>query len=202
MVNLPEGKMKSREGNVVDADNLLDLLYDMALEAVNEKKIIEDEKGKTETARRVSLAALKYYLLNFSTIKDITFSPEKSISFDGNTGPYLQYTTARIYSLLRKAGTFDSSVEGYSLLPDEWNLTAMLMDFEEVVEKACENVSPVDLTTYLYELCRLYNKYYHDVPINVDQPLEKNARLYLSQSVLTVLVNGLKLLGIDPLERM
>ena len=205
MVNLPEGKMKSREGKVVDADNLMDLLYEMAEEAINEKnrEITADEKKNI--AQKISLSALKYYLLNFSTIKDITFSPEKSISVDGNTGPYIQYTTARINSLLKKANYKENSdfvVENYSFNSDEWNLISYLLEFEENVIKSADNLSPIEICNYLYELSKLYNKFYHDNPILNEEKDKLNLRINLSDAVLIVLKNGLNLLGIEAVEKM
>lgn len=205
MVNLPDGKMKSREGNVVDADNLLDLLYEMAFQSVNEKNSDLSDDEKVSISNKVSLAALKYYLLNFSTIKDITFSPERSISFDGNTGPYIQYTTARINSLLKKANFSEKIVlksDNYNFNSDEWNLISYLLEFEEAVVKASDNYSPIEICNYIYELSKLFNKFYHDNPIiNEDKDIE-SMRLHTSNAVLITLKNGLFLLGIESLERM
>lgn len=207
MVNLPEGKMKSREGKVVDADNLMDLLYDMAKDAVDEKNGDLSEPDKEYIANKISLSALKYYLLNFSTIKDVTFNPEKSISFDGNTGPYLQYATARINSLLRKADFKKDDIKNfdfqkYSFNADEWNIVSFLLEFGENVIKSADNYSPIEICNYLYELSRLYNKFYHDNPILNEEKDKQILRSALSFAVLTVLKNGLNLLGIEPLEKM
>lgn len=205
MVNLPDGKMKSREGNVVDADNLMNLLFDMAFDAINEKNRELDIEEKKSIAEKISLSALKYYLLNFSTIKDITFIPEKSISFDGNTGPYIQYTTARISSLLKKANFKEHKDFEYlytSFNYDEWNIISYLLEFEENIIKASDNLSPIEICNYLYELSKLYNKFYHDNPILTESDNIKNFRVILSESVLIVLKNGLNLLGIESLERM
>ena len=162
MVNLPEGKMKSREGNVVDADNLMDLLYEMSLKVIEEKNQDLQENEKIDIGRKISMAALKYYLLNFSTSKDIMFIPEKSISFDGNTGPYLQYTTSRINSLFNKANEKikidDDFIGNYQLNDDEANLVIQMLNFEESVVKAGESLSPLEICTFLYDLARLYNK--------------------------------------------
>ncbi|OHD14339.1 MAG: arginine--tRNA ligase, partial [Spirochaetes bacterium GWB1_27_13] len=205
MVNLPEGKMKSREGKVVDADNLMELLFDMAKDAINEKQKELSDAEKAEIAKKVSLSALKYYLLNFSTIKDVMFIPEKSISFDGNTGPYLQYTTARINSLLLKAGNYSQtniSESDYNFNSDEWNVISYLLDFTDSITKSCENYAPVEICTYLYELAKLYNKFYHDNQILNQEEKVRNIRLLISQATLITLKNGLNLLGIEPLERM
>ena len=206
MVNLPDGRMKSREGTVVDADNLLDMLSDMAKEEIEQKQRGLSDEEKDDISNKVSLAALRYYLLNFSSVKDVTFSPEKSISFDGNTGPYLQYTTARINSLLRKAGDYERACvtdNEYEFNPDEWNVISQLLNFEESVERACNLYEPVEVCSYLYDLARLYNKMYHDNPIiTADTDLSKNIRLSISEATLVVLKNGLNLLGIHSLEKM
>ncbi len=207
MVNLPSGKMKSREGTVVDADNLMDLLFDMSLEVLNEKGRDLTEEEKKETAVKISLAALKYYLLNFSTVKDVMFIPEKSISFDGNTGPYLQYTTARLNSLFNKseddAVLNKESVLNHKFNEDEANLVIRLLEFEDSVIKAGDSLSPLDICSYLYDLARLFNKFYHDNPVLRAETKEiKNIRLLLSKASLIILINGLKLLGIDDLKKM
>lgn len=206
MVNLPEGKMKSREGKVVDADNLMDLLYTMAIEIITEKRRGLTEIEKEDVANKISLAALKYYLLNFSPIKDITFILEKSISFDGNTGPYIQYTIARINSLLKKAGNFNFiSLEkvNYKLNNDEWNIILQLLQFEEAVRKAEENYSPLEICDFLYNTSRYYNKFYHENSIiNAEDSNIKNIRLSLSMATLYLLKIGLELLGIEPVEKM
>ena len=204
MVNLPDGKMKSREGKVVDADNLMDLLYELSLEQVQEKHEDWPEDEQKVTANKISLAALKYYLLNFSTTKDVSFSPEKSISFDGNTGPYLQYVTARINSLLTKAGGVDKvDFLNYKFEAVEWHIISKLADFGVTILRAAQDYSPLEITNYLYELAKLYNKLYHDLPVlNAETEQEKNMRLAIAESVRIVLVNGLDLLGIDALEKM
>ncbi|MBN2544384.1 MAG: arginine--tRNA ligase [Spirochaetes bacterium] len=207
MVNLPSGKMKSREGTVVDADNLMDLLYDMSMEVLNEKGRDLTEQEKKETAVKISLSALKYYLLNFSTVKDVMFIPEKSISFDGNTGPYLQYTTARLNSLFNKsedAGVLNNqSVFNHKFNEDEANLVISLLEFEDAVIKAGETLSPLEICSYLYDLARTFNKFYHDNPVIRAETKEiKNIRLLLSKASLIILMNGLKLLGIDDLKKM
>jgi len=213
MVNLPQGKMKSREGTVVDADNLMDLLYEMSYEVLCErekdssKEIILNDKEKEDTANKISIAALKYYLLNFSTIKDIMFIPEQSISFDGNTGPYLQYTTARLNSLFNKnENELTSDYEfilDYNLNTDESNLLMQLLDYEAALIKAKELLSPLEICNYLYNLARLYNKFYHDNPvIKAEKEEAKVFRLFLSRATHIILKNGIDLLGFSPLEKM
>ncbi len=206
MVNLPEGKMKSREGKVIDADNLIDLLTEMASESVNEKHPEWSAEEKADISEKIGLSALKYYLLNFTTSKDVMFMPEKSISFDGNTGPYLQYVTARINSLLSKAGVDVNGTmlpNNYNFVDSEWNIILKLLDFEKAIEVSAANYSPMEICAYLYDLTKLFNKFYHDLPIlNAENQDEKNVRLLIVKSVDIVLKNGLELLGIEPLERM
>ncbi|MBP7554211.1 MAG: arginine--tRNA ligase [Spirochaetes bacterium] len=205
MVNLPEGKMKSREGNVVDADNLLDLLFQMALDAINDKEREIGAVEKSVIAEKISLSALKYYLLNFSTAKDVMFIPEKSISFDGNTGPYIQYTTARINSLLSKSALPIDNVDipdNYTFNEDEWGIISYLLEFEKSVKIAAVEYSPIEICSYLYNLSKLYNKFYHDNQILSEGDVVKKIRLAISKSVLTILSSGLNLLGIAPVEKM
>jgi len=205
MVNLPEGKMKSREGNVVDADNLMDLLYQMALDAINDKEREMSAVEKSAIAEKISLSALKYYLLNFSTAKDVMFIPEKSISFDGNTGPYIQYTTARINSLMSKSGAPVDNADipdDYTFNEDEWGIISYLLEYEKSVKIAAAEYSPVEICSYLYNLSKLYNKFYHDNQILSEGDVVKKVRLAISKSVLIILTSGLNLLGISSLERM
>lgn len=206
MVNLPEGKMKSREGKVVDADNLMEELRQLSYEVVCEKHPDWADDEKQETARKISLGALKYYLLNFNTGKDVMFDPRKSISFDGNTGPYLQYTTARINSLLKKAGEVSLNLEilkGYSFKDEEWQVVSKLMQFERAVAQAASEYSPLEICNYLYDLVRLYSKMYHELPIvTAENANEKEARLMITKAVQYVLTAGLDLLGINALEKM
>ena len=207
MVNLPEGKMKSREGTVVDADNLMDLLYDMSSSVIEKKNRDLSDEEKKEIANKISLAALKYYLLNFSPTKDIMFIPEKSISFDGNTGPYIQYTTARLNSLFSKNTneiTYDNDfIDNYKLNDDEENVILQLLDFEDSITRACENLSPYEICNVLYNTARLYNKFYHDNQVlKANDKSLINLRLILSDAVKIVLNNGLTLLGVEPLEKM
>lgn len=206
MVNLPDGKMKSREGKVVDADNLMEELQRMSYDVVCEKHPDWTDEEKQDTARKISLGAMKYYLLNFNTGKDVMFDPKKSISFDGNTGPYLQYTTARINSLLKKAGNVNfnfESLKNYSFRDEEWQVISMLMQFEHAVAQAAAEYSPLEICSYLYDLVRLYSKMYHELPIvTAEKQDEKEVRLMITKAVQYVLTAGLEMLGIDALEKM
>jgi arginyl-tRNA synthetase len=209
MVNLPEGKMKSREGTVVDADDLLDELERLAAEEIKAKEREEDVGDLSRTARDIALGALNYWLLQVTAVKDMTFDPKESISFNGNTGPYLQYTGARISSMLRKfeerrdnfkAGAYSSAALS---LPEEWEIAKSLSMFPETVAAAARDLNPSVLTTYLFELCKGFSRYYQDHPVlrNEDAGLVLS-RIALVRGMAQVVRNGLSLLGIPFLEAM
>jgi arginyl-tRNA synthetase len=209
MVNLPEGKMKSREGTVVDADDLLDELEKLAADEIRNKER-EDEVGDLgRTARDIALGALHYWLLQVTAGKDMTFDPKESISFNGNTGPYLQYTGARISSMLRKfeerRDTFSAGVFSAKALslPDEWEIAKSLASFPETVVAAARDLNPSVLTAYLFELCKSFSRYYQDHPVlrNDDANLVVS-RIGLVRGMAQVVKNGLNLLGIPFLEAM
>ncbi len=211
LVNLPSGRMKSREGTVVDADDLIDNLHADALKAINEKGRDEAVGDPDEVAEKVALAALHYYLLQITPIKDMLFNPEESLSFNGNTGPYLQYMGARIASILRKAkeqGLEPSSAgQAASLLThqNEWDLIKKLGDFPKIVAKAADDLDPSQVTSYLYDLCKAFSAFYRDCPIlNIvqDQPEMAKARLFLVQCTLTVLRSAMELVLVPYLDRM
>jgi arginyl-tRNA synthetase len=212
MVNLPEGKMKSREGTVVDADDLIE-----DLQALAEEKIRGEEAGNQElevqdlkeTAEKVALGALNYYLLQPSPLKDMIFDPKESLSFSGNTGPYLQYTGARISSMLRKfdarAGQFEGGTFKPELLeqPDEWLMIKQMAGYPETVVQSARDLNPSVLTAALFELAQTFNHYYHHNPVlhNEDRDLVVS-RITLAQAVRQVLYNGMRLIGIPFLDRM
>lgn len=209
MVNLPEGKMKSREGTVVDADDLIDELSEMALAEIKAKEREEEVGDAQKTSSAIALGALHYYLLQVNPLKDMIFNPADSLSFTGNTGPYLQYMGARICSMLRKyreAGAivdhinFDGSL---LVLEEERALVKLIARFGETVEKAAAELDPSVIASYLYELSRLFSKYYHDHPVlKAPEPSLIKARLTLSAMVLQVLRNAFSLIGIPFLETM
>ena len=209
MVNLPEGKMKSREGTVVDADDLIAELEGLAAEEIRSKER-EDAVGDIDaTAHAVAVGALHYYLLQVTPSKDMIFNPKESLSFTGNTGPYLQYMCARISSMLRKAAErgVSSDPEGVRWgaleAEPEWQLVRLVGRCPEVVRQAGAEYTPAVLATYLYEVAKLFSSYYHDYPIlTADEPHLRQARLVLARSVLHVLKNGLGLLNIPYLEIM
>jgi arginyl-tRNA synthetase len=209
MVNLPEGKMKSREGTVVDADDLLDELERLAVEEIRAKEREDDVADLSGTARDVARGALNYWLLQVTAGKDMTFDPKESISFNGNTGPYLQYTGARISSMLRK---FEERKEKYKggtyapdalSLPEEWEIAKNLAQFPEVVAAAAHELNPSVVSAYLFELCKTFSRYYQDHPVlrNEDSNLVVS-RIALVRAVQQVLRNGLSLLGIPFLSAM
>ncbi len=212
MVNLPEGKMKSREGTVVDADDLIE-----DLEALAEEKIrggeAEDQEFEVddlqETAEKVTLAALNYYLLQPSPFKDMIFDPKESLSFSGNTGPYLQYTGARISSILRKfeqrAGEFRGAAVQPELLqqPDEWLMVKQMAGYPETVVQSAGDLNPSFLTAALFELAQTFNHYYHRNPIlHNENPDLVVSRITLARAVRQVLGNGMRLIGTPLLDRM
>ncbi|MDR0643816.1 MAG: arginine--tRNA ligase [Treponema sp.] len=206
MVNLPEGKMKSREGTVVDADALLDSLKEMALTEIRDKEREEVVGDKGTIAEKIALGALHYYLLQTSAAKDMLFNPKESLSFNGNTGPYLQYMGARISALLRKSKTqfLPALVQPELLTGDrEWELVKVLMDYDDAVAAAAAKMDSSLLTTYLYSLSKAFSRFYHDCPIlNAGSPALARARLALCEKVLVVLQDALYLTNIPFLEVM
>ena len=210
MVNLPNGKMKSREGTVVDADELVEEMVLTARRTSEELGKFNDvpEEEKNETARIVGLGALKYFLLKVDARKNILFNPEESIDFNGNTGPFIQYTYARIRSVLRKAAGDGLKITGpvaagTPVNEKEGVLIQTLADFDATVREAGENMNPSGIANYCYELVKAYNQFYHDYSIlREDNAAVKHLRLVLSANVAKVISEGMKLLGIEMPERM
>lgn len=210
MVELPNGKMKSREGTVVDADELIATMIDDARKTSDELGKFKDmsEEEKREIARVVGLGALKYFILKVDARKNMLFNSEESIDFNGNTGPFIQYTYARIRSIMRKA-----AAEGMALpaqLPTdaplndkEIALIQKMNDFGAVIEQAATDYSPSGIANYCYELTKDFNQFYHDYSIlNADTREEKLTRLVLANNVAKIIKNGMLLLGIEVPERM
>ena len=208
MVELPNGKMKSREGTVVDADDLMDKMVEDAKEISKDKVntlqgITEDEAN--EIARKVGLGALKYFILKVDPRKNMLFNPAESIDFNGNTGPFIQYTYARIQSVLRKAGEDKSSIFNLqsSLDPKELALIQRLTEFPSVVRTAGDEFSPAVICNYAYALACDFNSFYHDLSIlNEPDEAKRALRLLLSANVAKVLKSAFALLGIEMPERM
>jgi arginine--tRNA ligase len=210
MVELPNGKMKSREGTVVDADDLMEEMVSAARRTSEELGKFADmtENERNEIARIVGMGALKYFILKVDARKNMLFNPEESIDFNGNTGPFIQYTYARIRSIMRKA-----EAEGIvlpSVLPNtlplnekEVQLIQKLNSFETVVEQAGKDYSPSGIANYCYELTKDFNQFYHDYSIlNAESAEAKTLRLALAKNVAKTIKNGMQLLGIEVPERM
>lgn len=209
MVNLPDGKMKSREGTVVDADELVDTLTSLARKEIEakEREALVDDVDKT--SQSIALGALNYYLLQVTPTKDMIFNPAESISFNGNTGPYLQYMGARISSMLRKYELeyaeirklgFDSSL---LTLSDEREIIKQIALYPEVVQKAGSSYDPSLLCSYLYDLSKLFSRWYHDNPVlKASSPALVRSRIELATMVLQVLKNAFGLVGIPFLASM
>ncbi|MBR7048376.1 MAG: arginine--tRNA ligase [Prevotella sp.] len=209
MVELPNGKMKSREGTVVDADELIAAMIANARQTSDELGKFNDmtEEEKREIARIVGLGALKYFILKVDARKNMLFNPEESIDFNGNTGPFIQYTHARIRSILRKSeGTRERANEGTlnsQLNQKEIDLIQKLNEFGAAVEQAGKDYSPSGIANYCYELTKQFNQFYHDYSIlNADTEEQKAFRLVLARNVAKTIKNGMALLGIEVPERM
>lgn len=206
MVELPEGKMKSREGTVVDADDLLEEMYNTAAKTTAELGKVDDfsEEELNELYKTISLGALKYFILKVDPKKKMLFNPAESIDFNGNTGPFIQYTHARIKSVIRKVEIFkefDKSKIEINLIEKE--IIKALYDFESVVAEAGNLYNPAIISNYVYELTKLYNRFYHEHNIiREENETIKNYRLALSKTCATVIANAMSLLGINVPERM
>ncbi len=210
MVELPNGKMKSREGTVVDADDLIQAMIDGARQVSEEAGKSKDlpEAEKQEIARICGMGALKYFILKVDARKNMLFNPEESIDFNGNTGPFIQYTYARIRSILRKAelgqkaASLPSAAE-YTPNQKETDLIQKLYAYGAAVEQAGSDYSPSGIANYCYELTKQFNQFYHDYSIlNAETETAKMFRLVLAQNVAKVIRNGMALLGIEVPERM
>ncbi|TGY06619.1 arginine--tRNA ligase [Bacteroides muris (ex Afrizal et al. 2022)] len=210
MVELPEGKMKSREGTVVDADDLMAEMIDTAKETSNELGKLDGltKEEADDIARIVGLGALKYFILKVDARKNMTFNPKESIDFNGNTGPFIQYTYARIQSVLRKAKEAGIEIPaqlpaGIELSEKEEGLIQMVADFAAIVKQAGEDYSPSIIANYTYDLVKEYNQFYHDFSIlREENEAVKVFRLALSENVSKVVRLGMGLLGIEVPDRM
>jgi arginyl-tRNA synthetase len=210
MVELPEGKMKSREGTVVDADDLMDEMISTARDMSRELGKLEglNEEEKEDIFRIIGMSALKYYMLKVDPVKNMLFNPRESIDFDGNTGPFIQYTYTRIKSVFRKAAETgvavpDAAPENIELNPKEKNLLRLVHDFPQVVVSAGEAFNPSLIANYIYDLVKEYNQFYHDHSILKEENTDvKNMRLVLSGVIAGIVKRGMELLGIEMPERM
>ena len=207
MVELPNGKMKSREGTVVDADDLMELMVEDAYKTSMELGKFDDmtEDERHEIARIVGMGALKYFILKVDARKNMLFNPEESIDFNGNTGPFIQYTHARIRSILRKAveGAMNPMSLTGPISPKEVELIQKMNEFGAVVEQAGKDYSPSGIANYCYELTKVFNQFYHDYSIlNEPDQQKKAVRLMLAKNVAKIIKTGMGLLGIEVPERM
>ena len=209
MVELPNGKMKSREGTVVDADDLMELMVEDAYKTSMELGKFDDmtEEERRKIARIVGMGALKYFILKVDARKNMLFNPEESIDFNGNTGPFIQYTYARIRSILRKAEGAEANSSLFtlhsSLSEKEIELIQKMSEFGAAVEQAGKDYSPSGIANYCYELTKVFNQFYHDFSILNEPDEQKRAvRLMLAKNVAKIIKNGMGLLGIEVPERM
>lgn len=210
MVELPEGKMKSREGTVVDADDLVEEMVSTARETSQELGKLDgvSEEEAEKIARMVGLGALKYFILKVDPKKNMTFNPKESIDFNGNTGPFIQYTHARIKSVLRKAEdleiNYNEALNVQTVLSEkEKYLIQLLTEFPATVKQAGDEFSPALIANYIYELVKEFNQFYHDYTILKEENADlRNFRLILSESIGNVIKTGMGLLGIEVPERM
>jgi arginyl-tRNA synthetase len=207
MVELPNGKMKSREGTVVDADDLMALMVEDAYKTSMELGKFDDmsEEERREIARIVGMGALKYFILKVDARKNMLFNPEESIDFNGNTGPFIQYTYARIRSILRKANPIqvEGAMKAVELSTKEVELIQKMSEYGAAVEQAGKDYSPSGIANYCYELTKVFNQFYHDFSIlNEPDEQKKAIRLMLAKNVAKIIKNAMALLGIEVPERM
>ncbi len=209
MVNLIDGKMKSREGIVVDADDLLEELIQLSAEEIRKRERENEVDSVIKTSTKIALGALNYYLLKVSPSKDMIFNPLDSISFNGNTGPYLQYMGARISSMLRKYNENNAEYKDGIFKPelfthvDERELIKLIAGYPDIVIQAGIELNPSLITGFLYNISKVFSRYYHDVPVlhNEDTDIVIS-RIYLCKAILQVFKNAFKLIGVPFLERM
>jgi len=205
MVDLPTGKMKSREGTVVDADDLMAEVVEKATEMTKERGHIEgmNEVEREQLYYQIGMGGLKYYLLKVDPKKRMLFNPEESIDLNGNTGPFIQYTYARICSLIAKAGNLDMSFQEVKLTKEEIEIIKILNNFPEIINEAATTFSPALVANYTYELVKAYNHFYQSVKINIEpNEILKMNRLKISLEVSKIIKKSLKLLGIEAPNKM
>lgn len=210
MVELPEGKMKSREGTVVDADDLMAEMIDTARETSQELGKLDDATAEEveKISRMIGLGALKYFILKVDPKKNMTFNPKESIDFNGNTGPFIQYTHARIQSVLRKAKELNIELAeaintSVALSEKEEGLIQLLTEFKSVVKQSGEEYNVSLIANYIYDLAKEYNQFYHDFKILKEENSDlRNFRLLLSKNIALTISKGMSLFGIEVPERM
>jgi arginyl-tRNA synthetase len=205
MVELPEGKMKSREGTVVDADDLMDEMEATARQMSRELGKLEEypEEERSRIYRQVGMGALKYFILKVDPKKNMTFDPRESVDFNGNTGPFIQYTYARIQSVLRKAGGIHGTAGKTELNEKEIALIRMMHDYPDVLEESARTLNPSLVANYLYDLAKEFNQFYHDYSIlSADHPEQVSLRVLMVEQTGSIIHSGMRLLGIEVPERM
>jgi arginyl-tRNA synthetase len=210
MVELPEGKMKSREGTIVDADDLMDEMIETAREMSKELGKLEglNQEEKENTFRIIGIGALKYYILKVDPVKNMLFNPRESIDFDGNTGPFVQYTYTRIRSVFRKAEEMGIAIPGHASIraiinEKEKALMKLIHEFPSVVKDSGETYNPSLIANYIYELVKEFNQFYHDFSILKEENADiRSLRIILSLVISRIIKNGMELLGIEMPERM
>lgn len=202
MVNLPEGKMKSREGTVIDADDLLDELKELAKEEITTRHPDLPQTEVNARAERIGLAGLRFHLLKQDPMKDMTYDPKESLSFEGETGPYVLYAVARINSILKKVEQGDQEQASQLINPEETELLTILGQFPEIMEQSVESTKPSVIAHYAVKLAQRFNTYYHGNPVLKAEPEVREGRLLLLRAVKIVLTNALRLLSIPTLEEM
>lgn len=205
MVELPEGKMKSREGTVVDADDLMDEMERTARDMSEELGKLEGfpDEERDRIYRQVGMGALKYFILKVDPRKNMTFDPRESVDFNGNTGPFIQYTYARIQSVLRKAGQIERKAEGADMNRKEVALIRMLYEYPEIVEESARTLNPSLIANFLYDLAKAFNQFYHDYSIlSAGDPALVSMRVLIVEQIGKIITSGMNLLGIEVPERM
>jgi arginyl-tRNA synthetase len=208
MVELPEGKMKSREGTVVDADDLIENMIETAKKTTEELGKIDNFENEEANAlyHAIALGALKYFILKVDPVKNMLFNPNESIDFNGNTGPFIQYTHARIRSLIKRSGLEnldEKTFPNIEILDKEKQILMLLHDFPSVVKQAGDNLSPALIANYAFDLAKEFNGFYQDIPVLKEENQNlREFRLALSKFTADVLKNALGLLGITAPERM
>jgi arginyl-tRNA synthetase len=205
MVELPEGKMKSREGTVVDADDLMDEMIRTARQMSDELGKLEgySEEEKQVIYRQIGMGALKYFILKVDPKKNMLFDPKESIDFNGNTGPFIQYTYARIRSVLRSAGEYESEIPRVDLNDKETDVIRLVNDFPGIVAAAAREHNPSVIANFMYDLAKEFNQFYHDHSIlNAEDPGTRLFRIHLSRIIGDIIERGMGLLGIEVPERM
>jgi arginyl-tRNA synthetase len=205
MVELPEGKMKSREGTVVDADDLMDEMESTARQMSEELgKLGEfEEAEKSRIYRQVGMGALKYFILKVDPKKNMTFDPRESVDFNGNTGPFIQYTYARIRSVLRKGTDVPKTVGKQVINDKEVALVRLMYDYPEVINESARTLNPSLVANFLYDLAKEFNQFYHDHSIlNAEEEEVVGLRLVLADAISRIIESGMDLLGIEVPERM